>query len=169
MNPNYFSKFVDPAQIHQNYWLRLTKKSEFGRLAVLPRFFSQHPTIVCPPYKLHKDGIQSISKRVSESPTDRFQNSGTPYLTKLQYTADKEVCPRGLSHRGCVNIRRGSRIPGFSPTSKRHFWDQWDNNYLSILFYMCWKLNHCRGWNQTYKMTLWRPIFQNQPYILCGQ
>ena len=79
--PNYFSKFVHPAQIHQNYQLKLANKSKFGGLA---RFFSQHPTIVCPPNKLHEDGIGSISKRVSESGTDISLNSGTPYLTKLQ-------------------------------------------------------------------------------------
>ena len=71
---NYFSKFVHPAQIHQNYQLKLTKKSEIGGLAGLPWFFN----------KLHKDGIGSISKRVSASQTNKSQNSGTPYLTKLQ-------------------------------------------------------------------------------------
>ena len=168
-DPNYFSKFVHPAQIHQNYWLRLTKKSEFGGLAGLPRFFSQHPTIQSTQGWNTKHLQKSVRKSNRQISKQRHALLDQVAEPDEQYTADKEGCPRGLSHRGCVSIRRGSRIPGYSPTSKRHFLELWDNNYLItrkiILFCMCWKLNHCRGWNQisisTYKVTLWSPIFQN--------
>ena len=37
-DPNYFSKFVHPAQIHQNYWLRLTKSQSLADLQAFQGF-----------------------------------------------------------------------------------------------------------------------------------